>query len=64
VASRLRCLDYLQCVGFDGVIDAFWPDSFDLKIINILYQNIFYVASVRTDLDSLADVSIFSLMFT
>jgi hypothetical protein len=64
LASRLHCLDYRQCFGLDAVIAAFWPDSFDVQIMNILHQAMDFVASIRADLDTVADVSIFSLMFS
>jgi len=37
--------------------------SFDLKIINIRHQTMVYVASIHTDLLSVAEDFIFSLMF-
>ena len=49
----LHCLDYLHSFGFDPVTTAFWPASFDLKIINIPYQIMVYAASIRTNLDCL-----------
>jgi len=64
LASNLHCLDYRHCFGLVIITNAFWPDSFDLKIMNILYQNMVNVASICTDLDSLADIFIFSLMFS
>jgi hypothetical protein len=45
-------LRYLRDFGLDPLTTAFWPDSFNIKLVNILHLTTVYAASVRTDLDS------------
>jgi hypothetical protein len=48
----------------DPATTAFLPASLDLKIVNFLLEIMVCAASVHTDLESLAEVLILSLMFS